>query len=86
MVAAKANGSSYTAQFWCAKPFGLKHKKIKVKRIGILDLSLRRIILPSARETNVVIRKAKLAHRVLTVARKDTSLIIALSRRKYFLT
>ena len=72
----KANGLTYTDQSGSRKPSGIK----------ILNLCLRRKILPSAREASAVVKMAKLAHHALTVARKDTSLVIALSRRRYFLT
>ena len=83
---AKANGSSYTAQSGSRRPFGLKARKIKAKRMRILDLHLKRLILPSVIEASVVVRRAKLAHRALTMTRKDTLLVIALSRRRYSLT
>ena len=86
LEAAKANGSSYSAQSVSHRPFGLKIKKNPRRKGGILDLILRRLILPSAREESVVVRTTKLAQRALTVARKDTSLVITLSRRRYSLT
>jgi len=58
---------------------GQSARKTKVKRMEILDLLLRRLILPSVREASMVVRREKLAQRALTVVRKDTSLVIVLS-------
>ena len=76
--AAKASGSSYAAQSDSAGHLGRSARKIKVERMKILDLCLRRLILPNAREASVVVRRTKLARRVLTVTRNDTSRVIAL--------
>ena len=76
LEAAKANGSSYTAQ---SGHLGRNIRKTKTKIMKILDLRLRRLILSNAREASVLVRRAKLAQHALIVARKNTSLVIALS-------
>ena len=65
---------------------GRSARKIKVERMRILDLRLRRLILPSEERQAWWLRRVKLAQHALTVVRKDTSLVIALSRRRYSLT
>ena len=76
---AKANNSSYTAQSGSRKPSGLKHKKNQGRKNGNLE--------PAAKKANATKRKRGKHGRkkgktstTWTMARKDTSLVIELSK------
>jgi len=85
LEAAKANGSSYTKSA-SQRPFGLKRKKNQGGKNGNSGPVLKKAnSTKRKRGERVEVRRAKLAQRALTVARKDTSLVIALSQRRYSL-
>jgi len=86
LEAVKANGSSYTTQSDSCRPFRSKLKNNQGGKNGNPEPAPEKANSIKRKEASVVVRRTKLVQRALTVARKDTSPVIALSRRIYSLT
>ena len=85
LEAVKANGLSYTAQFDSRKPSRPKRKKKQGGKYENFKPAPEKANSTKRKGGKCGVRRVKLAQRTLAVVKKNTSLVIALSRRRYSL-